>query len=68
MTYQELFAVTDLLNDIRQGRPVKINNNTKVDLEAAEDYFRNIISHVDKQVAKGKESVVYYRLAIEVKR
>ena len=68
MTYKELFAVTDLLNDIRQGREIKVNNNTKVDLAEVENYFKNLISHINKQKVKSKEPVMYYRLAIEVNK
>ena len=68
MTYGELFAVTDLLNDIREGREIKINNNTRVDLAAVEKYFKNLIADIDKKKVKSKESVMYYRLAIEVNK
>jgi len=66
MTYTELFAVTDLLNDVREGREIKINNNTRVDLMSAENYFKNLIADVDKKRVKSKEPVMYYQLAIEV--
>ena len=68
MTYGELFAVADLLNDIREGREIKINNNTRVDLAAAENHFKNIISDINKKKVRNKESVMYYRLAIEVNK
>ena len=68
MTYKELFAVTDLLNDIREGREIKINHNTRVDLAEAENYFKNLIADIDKKKVKSKEEVMYYRLAIEVNK
>jgi len=68
MTYKELFAVTDLLNDIREGREIKINNNTRVDLMEVEDYFKNLIADVNKKKVKSREPVMYYRLAIEVNK
>ena len=68
MTYKELFAVTDLLNDIKEGREIKINNNTKVDLAAAENHFKNIISDIDKKKIKSKDPIMFYRLAIEVNK
>jgi len=68
MNYKELFAVTELLNDIREGRQIKINNNTRVDLAAAENHFKNIISDIDKKKIKSKESIMFYRLAIEVNK
>ena len=68
MTYKELFAVTDLLNDIRVGRKIKINNNTRIDLAAAENYFKNLIADINKKKVKSKEPVMYYRLAIEVNK
>ena len=68
MTYKELFAVTDLLNDIREGKENKINNNTRVDLMEVEDYFKNLIADIDKKKVKSKEPVMYYRLAIEVNK
>jgi len=68
MTYRELFAVTDLLNDIRVGRGIKINHDTKVDLAEAENIFKNIISDIDKQKKKSDEKVMYYKLAIEVNK
>jgi len=68
MTYKELFAVTDLLNDIREGREIKINNDTRVDLAAAENHFKNIISDINRRKTKSKEPVMYYRLAIAVNK
>jgi len=68
MTYRELFAVTDLLNDIREGREIKIHPDTKVDLAEAENIFKNIISDIDKQKKKSDEKVMYYKLAIEVNK
>ncbi|MBA7590549.1 hypothetical protein ES708_32674 [subsurface metagenome] len=68
MTYKELFAVTDLLNDIREGREIKINNNTRVDLAAVENHFKNIISDINKKKIKSKEPIMFYRLAIEVSK
>ena len=68
MTYRELFAVTDLLNDIREGREIKIHHDTRIDLAAAENHFKNIIADIDKQKRKSKEPVMFYRLAIEVNK
>ena len=68
MTYKELFAVTDLLNDIREDREIKINNNTRVDLAEAENYFKNLIADIDKKKVKSKEPFMFYRLAIEVNK
>jgi len=68
MTYKELFAVTDLLNDIREDREIKIHNNTRVDLAEVENYFKNIIADIDKKRVKSKEPVMFYRLAIEVNK
>jgi len=68
MTYRELFAVADLLNDIREGREIKINHITKVNLAAAENHFKNMISNIDKHKAESKDPVMYYRLAIEVNK
>ncbi len=68
MTYKELFAITDLLNDIRLGREIKIRHATRVDLAAAENYFKNLIADIDKKKVKNKEPVIYYRLAIEVNK
>lgn len=68
MTYKGLFAVTDLLNDIRLGREIKINNNTMVDLAEAENVFKNIIADINKKKVKSKEPVMFYRLAIEVNK
>ena len=68
MTYKELFAVTDLLNDIREGREIKINHDTRVDLAEAENVFKNIIADIDRQKRKSDEKVMYYKLAIEVNK
>ena len=68
MTYKELFAVTDLLNDIREGREIKIHNNTRVDLMEVENYFKNLIADIDKRKVGSKEPIMYYRLAIEVNK
>lgn len=68
MTYKELFAVTDLLNDIRMGREIKIHNNTKVDLAEAENYFKNVLADIDKQKAKKAMDIIAYKLTIEVNK
>ncbi len=68
MTYRGLFAVTDLLNDIREGREIKIHHNTKIDLAEVENYFKNLIADIDKKKIKSREPVMYYRLAIEVNK
>jgi len=68
MTYRELFAVADLLNDIREGREIKIHHDTRVDLAAAENHFKNIIADIDRQKRKSNEKVVFYKLAIEVNK
>jgi len=68
MTYKELFAVTDLLNDIREDREIKIHNNTRIDLMEVENYFKNLIADIDKKKVKSKDPVMYYRLAIEVNK
>ena len=68
MTYKELFAVADLLNDIREGREIKINHRTKIDLAAAENHFKNMISDIDRQKVKSKDPVMYYKLAIEINK
>jgi len=68
MTYKELFAVTDLLNDIREGREIKIHHDTKIDLAEVENYFKNIIADIDKKKIRSKDPVMFYRLAIEVNK
>ena len=68
MTYKELFAVTDLLNDIREGREIKIHHDTRVDLAAVENHFKNLIADIDKKKVRSKDPVMYYRLAIEVNK
>lgn len=68
MTYKELFAVTDLLNDIREGREIKIRHDTKIDLAEAENYFKNLIADINKEKVRSKEDIMYYRLAIEVNK
>ena len=68
MTYKELFAVTELISDICDGREIKVNNNTKVDLAEAGNLFSNILIDVNKKKVKSKEPVMYYRLAIEVNK
>lgn len=68
MTYKELFAVADLLNDLRKGRKIKIRHDTKVDLASAENYFKNIITDINKQKVKSKEDIMIYQLRIEVNK
>lgn len=68
MRYSELFAVTDLLNDIRKDREIKVNGNTKINLAEAENVFRNIISDINKHKEKSNEDVMTYQLRIEVKK
>ena len=68
MTYKELFAVTELISDICDGREIKVNNDIKVDLAEAGNLFSNILIDVNKKKVKSKEPVMYYRLAIEVNK
>jgi len=68
MTYKELFAVTELISDICDGREIKVNHDTKVDLAEAGNLFSNILIDINKKKVKSKEEVMYYRLAIEVNK
>lgn len=68
MRYSVLFAVTDLLNDVRLGREIKVNPRTKVDLEEGENYFKNLISDIDKDKKKNISEIMVYQLRIEVKK
>ena len=68
MKYSGLFAVTDLLNDIGEGREIKINHNTKIDLAAVGNHFKNIIADINKEKIKSNKDVMIYQLRIEVKK
>lgn len=68
MRYSELFAVTDLLSDVRQGKEIKPHHNTKIDLAEVENYFENLIADIDKKKVGSGEEVMFYRLRIEVKK
>lgn len=68
MTYKELFAVTDLLNDIRMNREIKIHHETKVDLAEVENYFKNVLADVDRQKAKKAMDIIAYKMIIEVNK
>ena len=68
MRYSELFAMVDLLHDIRMGREIKVNPNTKIDLAEVENVFRNVIVDIDKQKIKSNEDIMIYQLRIEVKK
>lgn len=68
MRYSGLFAVTDLLNDVRQGKEIKPHHNTKVELEEVENFFKNLIADIDKKKIKSNEEIMYYRLRIEVRK
>ena len=68
MTYGEIFAVTDLLSDVRQEKEIKPHHNTKVDLASVEDYFKDLLSHIDKAKLKNNTDVMYFKLRVEVKK
>ena len=68
MTYGELSTVTDLLDDIRMGRKIEVNHNTKIDLAEVENVFRNIMTDIDKQKRKSNEDIMIYQVRIEVKK
>ena len=68
MTYGEIFAVTDLLSDVRQGKEIKPHHNTKIDLASVEDYFKNLLTHIDKTKTKSNADVIYFKLRVEVKK
>lgn len=68
MTYGELFAVADLLNDVREGKEIKVDHDTKIDLAEVENFFKNLLSDIDKKKIKDREPVMYYRLRIEVNK
>ena len=68
MRYSGLFAVTDLLNDIRQGKEIKPHRDTKIELASVENYFKNLIADIDKRKIKSNAEVMTYQLRIEVKR
>lgn len=68
MEYSELFAVTDLLRDVREGKEIKVDDNTKIDLAEVENVFKNILLDIDKKKVGSNEEIIYYRLTIEVKK
>ncbi len=68
MTYTELFLLKELLTDIKEGKEIKVDHSTKIMLAEPENYFKNLISDIDKKKVKSKEPVMYYRLAIEVNK
>lgn len=68
MRYSGLFAVTDLLSDVRQGKEIKPHHDTKVELATVENYFKNLIADIDKQKVKSNEDIMIYQLRIEVKK
>jgi len=68
MRYSGLFAVTDLLSDVRQGKEIKPHQDTKVELASVENYFKNLIADIDKRKIKSNAEVMTYQLRIEVKR
>ena len=68
MRYSELSAMTDLLHDIRMGKEIKVQHDTKIRLVEVENVFINIIADIDKQKVKSNEDVMVYQLRIEVKK
>jgi len=60
--------MVDLLHDIRMGKEIKPDYDTKVDLTEVENVFRNIITDIDKQKIKSNEDIMVYQLRIEVKK
>ena len=68
MRYSELFAVAEVLNDIHQGKEIKVDHNAKIDLGEAGNYFKNVITDIDNKKARTKEEVMHYRLSIEVNK
>lgn len=68
MTYTELFLLKELLTEIKEGKEIKIDHSTKVMLAEPENYFKNMLSDIDRQKIKSNEPVMYYKLAIEVNK
>lgn len=68
MRYSGLCALADLLSDVRRGGEIKPNHNTKVELAEVENFFKNLITDVDKAKAKSNKEIMFYRLRIEVKK
>ena len=68
MRYSELFIAAETLNDISQGKEIKVDHNTKIDLEAAGDYFKNVILDIDNKKNRTNEVILHYRLSIEVNK
>lgn len=68
MKYSGLFAITDLLSDVRLGREIKVDPRTRLGLAEVENYFKNIIADIDKDKVKNDRETMVYRLMIEVKK
>ena len=68
MTYKELFAVAEILDDIYQGKKIEIDHRTKIDLGSAGNYFKNVITDIDKKRERTREDIMHYRLTIEINR
>lgn len=68
MTYKELFAVAEVLDDISQGKEIEIDHNTKIDLGEAGNYFKNVLIDIDKKKERTREDIMHYRLTIEINK
>ena len=68
MRYSGLFAVIDLLSDVRQGKEIKPHHDTKIELEEVENFFKNLLADIDKKKVKSNEEIMFYRLRIEVSK
>ena len=68
MRYSELFAAAEILNNISQGKEIKVDHNAKIDLGSVGDYFKNVLIDINKKKARTRENVMHYRLSIEVNK
>lgn len=70
MTYKELVLLKNVIEKVRNCKPIAISNEEIVDLDSMNDYFNNLLLDVKKQKKRGgvrEGGSIAYRLLVEVK-
>lgn len=67
MTERELALARYVLEQVKEGKLPSITNSEKVDLDSVAGYFDNILLDVAKVKKGNKDSVIFYKLRVEVR-
>ena len=71
MTEGQLALIRHILEQIKEGNQITLDDNEKVDCDSAHTYFNNLLLDIEKnkkQGKVGKSTAIAYRMVVEINK